>query len=88
MAFKFRISKVQRLPSAGVEVIDGTVLTGEVTTGQRVTLVHGNTRVPLKVHGVVLDSGRKSRLEPTLSLSFRRQPGLEKAEVGDELVAA
>ena len=87
-AFKFKISKVEKLSRAGVEVFDGTVLAGQVTTGQEVLLVHDGKKVPLRVAGVKLGAQRRPGLPATLSLSFKRQPGLEVAREGDELVAA
>lgn len=88
MAFKFKISKVQKLTRAGIDVVDGTVLAGQVTTGQDVVLVHGGKKIPLRVTGVALDSNPHAGAKDTLSLSFKRNSGLERAEVGDVLVAA
>lgn len=51
-------------------------------------LVHGDKRVPLRVAGVKLEGQRRLGAPATLSLSFKRQPGLDYAEAGDELVAA
>lgn len=89
MAFKFKITKVEKLPGAGVGVIDGTVVAGTVATGQNVVLVHAGQRLPLKVAGVVLESPGKHRKPSELSISFRlKQPGFAFAQAGDELVAA
>jgi len=89
MAFKFKITKVEKLPSAGVGVLDGTVLDGAVTTGQEVVLVHGENRLPLTVAGVVLESASNRRAGDGLSISFKlKQPAFSFAQAGDELIAA
>ncbi|WP_394787754.1 hypothetical protein [Rhodoferax sp.] len=89
MAFKFRISKVQKLPQAGVGVVDGTVLAGQVLTGQSVLLVHNGEKVPLRVEGVVMNNTRRADRTSELTLSFKlKQRALDLATAGDELVAA
>ena len=89
MAFKFKITKVEKLPSAGVGVLDGTVLDGSVSTGQEVVLVHGEKRLPLTVAGVISESASKRRAEGGLSISFKlEQPAFSFAQAGDELIAA
>ena len=88
MAFKFKITKVEKLPSAGVGVINGTVLAGTVMTGQSVMLVHQGQRLPLQVAGVVLETNRTRRNLSELSLSFKlKQGAFAYAESGDELVS-
>jgi hypothetical protein len=83
VAFRFKITKVEKLPRAGVGVIDGTVLAGQVMTGQEVTLVHEGKRLTLRVAGVVMGAALGK-----LSLSFKlRQPAFEMAREGDELVS-
>jgi hypothetical protein len=89
MAFKFKITKVEKLPGAGIGVIDGTVVAGTVTTGQEVVLIHQGQRLPLQVAGVVLETCRAHRDSAELSLSFKlKQPAFAYAQSGDELVAA
>lgn len=89
MSFKFKITKVEKIPSAGVGVLDGTVLDGAVTTGQEVVLVHGEKRLPLIVAGVVLESASKRRAGDGLSISFKlKQQAFSFAQTGDELIAA
>lgn len=89
MGFKFLIKKVERLPRAGVGVLDGTVLAGSVTTGQELTLVHGDRRVPMRLEGVVMEKANIRRQEGELSLSFKlRTPAFEVVQAGDQLVAA
>lgn len=87
MDFKLRITNVAKLPSAGIEVLQGDLLAGAVTTGQQVTLVHGDQRATLRVAGVSIGAGRPAGRPKSLSLSFKRQPGLELAAEGDELIA-
>ena len=88
MAFKFLISKVERLPRAGVGVLDGTVLAGLVTSGQELVLVHGDQRVPMRLEGVLMETGKKSPQDGMLSLSFKlRTPAFDVVRAGDELVA-
>lgn len=86
--FRFRVSKVEKLPRAGVGVLEGTVLAGRVTTGQELTLVHGDQRLSMRLEGVVLETGNKPRRDGALSLSFKlKTPGFAVVEAGDELIA-
>ncbi len=87
MAFKFKITNVERLPGSGIGVIDGTVVYGMVTTGQEVVLIHQGQRFPLQVAGVVLEPSRAHRNSAELSISFKlKQPAFAYAQAGDELV--
>jgi sulfate adenylyltransferase subunit 1 (EFTu-like GTPase family) len=89
MAFKFKITKVEKLPGAGVGVLDGTVVDGKVMPGQKVVLVHEGQRMPLTVAGVVLENAVKRRTDSGLSISFKlKQPAFSFAKAGDELVSA
>lgn len=89
MAFKFKITKVEKLPSAGVGVLDGTVIDGNVIPGQEVVLVHEGQRMPLTVAGVVLENAAKRKAKPGLSISFKlKQPAFSYAKAGDELISA
>ena len=91
MAFRFKITKVEKLPNAGVGVLDGTVVDGKVTPGQQVVLVHNGRRLsaPMTVAGVVLEKTAKRRTDSELSISFKlKQPTFAQAKAGDELVSA
>lgn len=85
--FRFQNLNVQRL-GASLVVLDGLVLAGQVTTGQLVTLVHGEEQVALQVHGVVIGGGIRGGSPGLLSLTIKPQPGWDRAAAGDLLVAS
>ena len=83
-AFRFRISRIDRLSRAGVGVFEGALLAGRAVTGQTLLLRHGQQSLLLSLDGVVLGAGASAG---TLSLVFKL-PNLavELAQPGDELI--
>lgn len=86
MAFAFNITKVEKLPLAGLGLLSGTVLEGHIVMGQQVTLVHDGRRIPLQVTAVVLGSTFDGLDALTLSVNLS-EPALDLAQVGDKLVS-
>lgn len=85
MPFKFNVTSVATLPSAGVGVLVGTVLEGVVLVGQHVALVHNGQRFPLRVIGVATTD--RNRLD-TLALHFKlSQPAFDAVQPGDSIVS-
>ena len=88
MAFTFKITRVDKLPRAGVGILDGKLVDGSVSSRSAAELVHAGQRFPLKLKGVVLDSS-KGKDEGIISLSLDlRQQGMSVVEEGDLLVSA
>lgn len=85
MPFKFKVTSVQTLPSAGVGVLAGTVLEGAVLVGQQVDFVHNGQPLPLRVIGVATTDRTRT---DTLALHFKlSQPAFDAVQPGDELVS-
>lgn len=85
MSFKFKITKISRLPGARVAVLDGELYEGRLTAEANTALVHGDKKIPMRVKAVVFDIP-KSKGEVTVSVDLR-QPAMRFAKEGDLLVA-
>lgn len=88
--FRFIIAGIDRLPSAGVAVISGTVVAGEVVVGTDLVLMHEGEQLPLRVTGVALGTLQSALQGPdglTLCAELG-QPAIAVARPGDELLGS
>lgn len=86
MAYTFKITRINKLSKARVQILDGELLEGVVTTDSAAKLVHDGRSIPVRIRGVV-SGPAKGIFDNTLSLTVDlRQGAMKVAAVGDVLV--
>ncbi len=91
MSFEFKVTQIEKMPSAKIGVLNGQLISGKFKTGSIVNLIHGRESIPMKIKGVVLDYadlGDGRRRDPKqISLSVDlREHAMTLVQEGDRLV--
>jgi hypothetical protein len=84
-AFVFEVTRVSRLPKAGVGLLEGKLLAGKVLTNSQAELVHAGQRIPLRVKGVALDAVFRTDGNLVLAVGLL-EPAMALVVVGDRLI--
>lgn len=88
--FRFLVLKVERIASRDVAVVEGTLCSGRVLTGDTLVLQRGPRRFELQLQGVLLGARTaQPRAVDRLSLVFNlRNLVFDVLAPGDELTGA
>jgi hypothetical protein len=84
--FEFKINKISKLEQAKVAILDGDLLNGKITTNSPASLLHKESKIGLKIKGVVL-GGSKGKSPNSLSIVVGlHEEAMKMAEEGDLLI--
>jgi len=87
MGFTFEVTKVSKVLSAKIGVLDGKILDGRITANSSALLLHEGQTIPLHVQGVVLCGADRPAGLLSLTVGLG-EPAMKLVAAGDKICAA